>query len=248
MNLKRWGAVATLAIAVSIFASGCGRVNLFAGPSPTSPPTRTPYPTFTPRPQVTDTPVATEVPTEAATEVPTDTAVPPTRRAVPTARPKPPTERPAPTGLPPTAGPTTDPFTYHFFPATCDPGADPAGCNAQGGVHCEHSALHQIKVIVYSNFRDPGSVLAGVKVRFSSSPGGSKIEPDETTGGDGLATKGLSANGDSPLKNVGTYFAWVIGPGGVQLSDYSPPIVINGKNENDPQTCWIGTVAFAGGQ
>jgi hypothetical protein len=248
MNLKRWIALAAFAIAMFIFASGCGRVNLFAGPSPTSPPTRTPYPTFTPRPLATDTPVATDVPTEPATAVPTDTTVPPTRRPVPTARPKPPTAIPPTQGPPPTAAPTTNPFTYHFFPATCPGGSDPAACNTQGGVHCEHSALHQIKVIVYSNFRDPGSVLAGIKVRFSSAAGGSAIEPDETTGGDGLATKGLSGNGDSPLKNVGTYFAWVVGSGGAQLSDYSPAIPINGKNENDPQSCWIGTVAFAGGQ
>lgn len=249
MNLKRLSACAALAIIILTITTGCGRVNLFAGPSPTSPPTRTPRPTFTPRPLDTDTPEATEAPTETEAPVATDTSVPPTKRPVATARPKPPTQPPEPTSIPPTAGPTASPYQYLFFPLTCNPGDDPAICNIQsGGVKCLHSGNHYIDVFVASDYHDPnGSRLAGIRVRFSFQPGGAKIEPDETTAGDGKAEKTLTGPGVPLGKNVGTYYAWLINDSGNQISNFSPAIQINALSEDHSDTCISAIVGFAGG-
>lgn len=249
MNFPRWTAVAAIAIGVLIL-SGCGRFNLTSGPTPTSPPTRTPRPTFTPRSEET----ATDVPTEAATaaptdtEAPTETAVPATRKPVATARPKPPTAIPPTQGPAPTAIPTKPPFSYLFYPLSCGAGSDPAVCNnSQVGIKCSHSGSHHIDVFVASNYLDPSSVISGIKVRYSHSAGGGKIEPDETTNYEGKAVKTLSGDLDPPGKNVGTYYAWVVDGSGNQQSDFSPPITINAKSDSDPSTCWVAELAFGGG-
>ena len=245
MNLKRWTALATIAIGILLIASGCGRVNLFAGESPTSPPTRTPRPTFTLRPEDTQTTVSTEVPTETDTAVPpTDTAIPPTRRPVATARPRA-TAPPAATPIPATVGPTTSPYQYLFYPLSCSPGDDPALCNIQnGGVKCFHSGNHYIDAYVAAN-QDPTSVLAGVKVRFSGSQGGTAIV-DMTTGGDGKASFTLTAPGVPLVRSTGNYFAWVINNSGDRISDFSPPIPINALSETQSNVCISAQVAFAG--
>jgi hypothetical protein len=226
MNL-RWIAVAALAIATLTLAAGCGRVSLLSQPSPTSPPTRTPHPTFTPRPQETDTPIATDAPTETETAVPTETQVPPTRKVVPTARPKPPTQPPAPTPIPPTAGPTASPYKYSYV-----------------SQDCVHSGGTYIKVDVYSNYYDANSQQAGIKVRLSWAPDGPSIA-DVVTDGFGEATFVLAGDG-KPAK-VGTYYAWILGHD-TRISDMSAPVVINGKNEDAPDTCWLAHVRFAAGK
>ena len=214
-------------------------------------PTRTSRPTFTPRPADTDTPVPTDTvePTEA----------PPPTEAAPTAKPKAPTAKPKPKATQPPAPPpppqntqppqaTKSPFTYSFVNwSPCTQG-DTDICNIQGGVHCEHSGGHELRAVVYANIRDPNSQLAGVKVRFSNSPGGGPIDPDEETGPEGVAAKTLSTVTDAPGKNIGTYYAWVVTNTGAQNSEFSAPIPINDKKDGDPATCWVGTVAFAGGK
>jgi hypothetical protein len=248
MNLRRWTVVAALATGILIIGSGCGRVSLGGGASPTSPPTRTPRPTFTPRSEDTATDVPTDTPAATDTSVPTNTTVPPKKKAVATARPRP-TLPPAPTTIPPTAGPTKSPYQYLFDPLACNP-SDPndgGTCNVQNGIKCKHSGGHWIDVFVASNYLDNTSVIAGIHVRYAFTPGGPKIDPDELTGGDGKAEKTLSSAGDPGGKNVGTYYAWVVDSSGNQLSDFSPAIVINDKADSDPKTCWIAVLAFAGG-
>lgn len=249
MNLPRWTAMAALAIGVLIF-SGCGRFGLSSGPTPTSPPTRTPRATFTPRPEETSTDVPTETsaPAPTVTEAPIDTAVPATRKPVATARPKPPTAIPPTQGPPPTVPPTKPPYSYLFFPLVCGNASDPAVCNnSQPGIKCSHSGSHHIDVFVASNYLDPSSVVSGIKVRYSHSAGGGKIEPDETTNYEGKAVKTLSGDLDPPGKNVGTYYAWIVDGSGNQQSDFSPPIVINAKSDSDPTNCWVAEAAFGGG-
>ncbi len=252
MNNKRL-AVWLLAAAVSftLLACGIGSVPFIsqAQPTATKRATRPSRPTFTPRPADTDTPEPspTEEPTEEPTQEP-PTPVPvtqaPTRR--PTARPAAPTQPPAPQPTAPPAA-TTNPFKYSFFPASCNTD-DPAICNVQNGVKCEHSGGHHVDVLVYANFKDPGSALAGVKVRYSFSPGGPLIDPDEVTDGGGKASKTFSTVTDSPKKGIVTYYVWLIDNSGNPISPYSPPIPINDKKEDQPDTCWVGTVAFAGGK
>lgn len=249
MNFTRWMALATFAFGILLLTSGCGRVGLFGGASPTSPPSRTPRPTFTPRSEETATDVPTEVPQDTATDVPTEAPILPTKRPVATAKPKPPTVRPEPTSIPPTAGPTASLFQYLFFPLTCDPGADPAGCNIQsGGIKCSHSGNHHIDVFVASDYHDPNnSRIAGIKVRFSFAAGGGKIDPDQVTDYEGKAVKTLSGVTDPVGKNVGTYYAWLINDSGSPISDFSPPIHINAHDQDKPDTCFVAVVGFAGG-
>lgn len=247
MNLKRWAILLALAAGMLILFSGCGIQDRFIAqnePTPTN--TRRPRPTFTPRPQATETPLPTD--TVAATDVPTDTPAPTKAPVKATAKPKatnPPPPPPQPTAIPPTAAPTKPPFTYLFTPTTCTPGD--GICNVQAGVKCFHAGSHYIDAVVYANYRDPGSALAGIKVRFSFSPGGAPIDPDELSGDDGKAEKTLSAVTDPPTKNTGTFFAWVIDSQGNRQSDYSPAININAKGEDDPTVCWAAKLAFTGG-
>jgi hypothetical protein len=154
----------------------------------------------------------------------------------------PPPPPPPPTDVPPPPQPS---FPYLYVPASCNTD-DPAACNVQGGVHCEHSGQHSIKVIVYDDRNDPNSVLAGIKVRFSGAPGGAMIEPDEVTTYDGSAVKTLSNVLDHPSKNIGNYFAWLVDGDGNQISEFSPVIPINDLQPENPQVCWVAHVIFAG--
>lgn len=252
MNWKRIARLLSLLaiLAIGLMACSISGVPFISKVEPTATQraTRAARATFTPRPKVTATLVPTDVP---PTDVPA-TAVPVTV-APPTATRKPivqATAKPKPTNAPPTAipspQPTTNPFTYAFYPWRCDT-TDPAICNAQNGVGCSHSGQHSIKVQVYANHKDAGSALAGIKVRFSGTPGGPLIDPDEVTQYDGTAVKTLSNVSDAPEKNTGTFFAWLVNAAGNPISPFSPPIPINAKNENDAQTCWVGQVVFAGG-
>lgn len=251
MNQKRFGMMLLFAVAIVATMLACS----FAGvtlvskndlPTATPRPTRGGRPTFTPRPPdtatdvPTDVPTDTEVPTEAVTETPVPATKAPTRRPATRA----PT-RPAVTAAPTAVPATKNPFKYSFAPYSCGSTDDPAICNVQNGVGCRHSGNHEINVLVFSNYKDPNSQLAGQKVRFSGAPGGGAIDPDETTGGDGKATKTLSAVGSGA--NAGTYFVWLIG-NGQPISPFSPPIVINNENENSATTCYAATVVFVGGK
>lgn len=247
MNFTRWMALATFAFGILLLTSGCGRVGLFGGASPTSPPSRTPRPTFTPRSEETATDVPTEVPQDTATDVPTEAPILPTKRPVATAKPKPPTVRPEPTSIPPTAGPTASPYHFLFYPLACAPGADPAGCNTQsGGIECAHSGIHWIDVIVGADYNNPNSGEAGHIVRYSWAPDGGKIV-DATTNYEGKATLTLSGAGDPYTKGNGTYYAWLVDSSGNRISDVSPAIVINSKKPDASDTCWEAKLAFAGG-
>ncbi len=263
MNFKRWTALAVVALALVVTTIGCGSLNIVAKQEPTAVASRTPRPTFTPHSEATDTPEATNTPQITPTTIPTQavlllpTQPPPTQKPTvkpivqPTLKPKPATPIPQPQPTQPPPQPTAVPkpaFQYSFIPASCNT-TDPAVCNIQNGVRCEHSGQHQIKVLVFDDFRDPNSEASGVYVRYSFSPGGAPIDPDEQTGGDGAAVKTFSGVTDPPSKGVGTYYVWVISkPSGTRISNYSPAISLNALSENDPKTCWVATVSFAGGQ
>lgn len=255
MNLKR---IARLFGLICILASGLLACSISsvpfiskAEPTATRQPTRSTRATFTPRPKATKTPLP--APTDEPTEVPPPTDVPVTVEP-PTATRKPAvkvTAKPKPTDAPPAATqpppPTKSPYTYQWLPWNCGGVTDPAVCNLQGGVGCSHSGQHSIKVLVFGNHNDPDSQAAGIKVRFSGTPGGPMIEPDEVTIYDGSAVKTLSNVTDAPEKNTGTFFAWLVSNNGDPISPVSAPIPINAKKEDDGQTCWVGSVVFAGG-
>src|SRR5262249_54675182 len=150
----------------------------------------------------------------------------------------------APPAAPTPVPATTNPFKYAFAPYSCGGTDDPAICNVQNGVGCRHSGNHEIDVLVFSNYKDPNTPLAGQKDRFSGSPRGPPLAPDEVSGGDGKAAKTLSAVGSGA--NAGTYYVWLIG-NGQPTSPFSPPIVINNENENSATTCYAATVVFVGG-
>ncbi len=231
MNVKRLATIAMLALCILMAASGCG-VRLVAKADPTLPPTRTPRPTFTPRPQETDTPQATDTPQVTDTPQPTDTKAAPTAKPTVKATAKPvvkATNPPPPPAQPTTPPqPTKSPYMYSYV-----------------SQKCEHSGGTYIKVTVFSDYHDPNSQQAGVKVRLSWDKDGPSIA-DVLTDAYGTATFVLAADGQPAKK--GTYFAWTINGQGARTSDMSAPVVINGLGEDAPNTCWMANVFFAAGK
>lgn len=224
------------ALVVLAVVPGCGSIKIAGNPiggasEPTFAPTRTPRPTFTPRPNFTDTPAPTN--TLAATNTPAApqpaTQAPasptPTRRpatAVPT---KPPaTPVPQPTAKP---AATAFPYPYKFFSVKCED---------SGGVY--------IEIFVYSNYRDPNSLQAGVRVIASYAQDAPALgDTVLTTGDDGKAQYTLQTQ--LPAK-PGTYYAWIVNSKNERISDFSAPIQINNNKPDDPASCKLAKVFFAG--
>jgi hypothetical protein len=235
----------TLVLYAVIFAGllACRTSEVFiAQATITSTPTRTARPSFTP------------VPSSTSTVVPT---VPPPPTAARTATKRPPTPRP-PTPKPPTAvpqpvapaGPTQPPksaYEFKFIPRTCEANDPDGPCNSPGGIWCHHSGSKHIKVVVFNDVHDPNSQRQGGKVRYSISPDGSAMDPDEITQWNGVAEKTLSADQDPPSKGDGTYYAWVINDNGQRISDMSPQIRLNAKDTDAPDFCMVATLFFAAG-
>ncbi len=244
MHLSQWGMRLALAV-VLLGVLACRTFDVFIAQATLTPtPTRTVRPTFTP------------VPPDTSTPVPTNT------RVVPTKAPPAPTRRPAtarpPTPKPATAAPVvvqqpTQPpkpaYEFSLIPASC-PSSDPDGpCNVQGGgVQCHHSGSKHIKVLVFNDVHDPNSQRQNGKVRFSLSPDGTPLDPDEVNQWNGVAEKTLSADQDAPSKGNGTYYAWVIDDNGKRISDMSPAIVLNDRPAEDSAMCTVAMVIFAGGR
>lgn len=188
--------------------------------------------TFTPRPLVTDTPIPepTEEPTEQPTEEPSPVpvTVAPTKRPVqPTARPVQPTNPPQPTAPP---QPTKSPYTYSFIKSTCE---------HSGGVH--------IFVVVYADYKNPNSQLAGVRVVASYAPDSPAFgDTVGVTNSDGAFDYVMSPDGSAPW--TGTVFAWVVNKDNTRISEIGGPVQLNGKNEDAADTCWIAKFYFAGGK
>lgn len=225
MNVKRLATLGLLVVSLLVIATGCGG-RLLARAEPTSPPTRTPRPTFTPLPEVTDTPVPTDTP-QQPTEAPTKPPAP-TKKVIATAKPQPTQPPAAPVGPTNTPVPPKSSYQYSYIRQTC-----------------EHSGGTYVKVIVFSDYHDPDSQQAGVKVRLSWEADGPSIA-DVLTDAYGEGTFVLAAD-NTPAK-VGTYYAWTINGQGGRTSEMSAPIVINGKNEDAADTCWMAKVYFAAGK
>jgi hypothetical protein len=235
MNWNRIGKMLMLGIAALGVTLACsiGSVPFVsqAEPTATRRPTRTARPTFTPRPLETDTPQPTDTPEVTDTPPPTVEPTNPPATKKPTSRPVTvkPTNPPAPqpTPLPP---PTTNPYKYTYF-----------------SQKCEHSGGTHIFITVYSNYKDPNSLIGGVRVVASYAPDAAPLgDTVGVTNEYGLFDYVLSPDGAPP--RIGTYYAWVVDSTNKRISDVSAPININGKNEDAPDTCWIARVFFAGGK
>ena len=239
MQFRPWGIRLALGFVFCIGALGCHITDTFLAQATVAPTrTRTVKPTFTPISLPTLTPIP-----------PTSTTAPsPTLR--PTVRPAtkpPPTKPPVVAASVPTQPPKSS-YEFSFMPGTC-PAVDPdAPCNNAGGVLCHHSGSKHIKVLVFNDYRDPNSQRQGGKVRFSGSPDGAPMNPDEVTQWNGIAEKTLSADQDPPTTNDGTYFAWVLDDNGKRISEMSPPIRLNAKSTDSPDFCTIALVVFAAGK
>ena len=190
------------------------------------PATWTPIPTFTPTATPSNTSTNTPTDTSTATPTATDTPLPTatfTELPSPTARPAtavPPTQPPAPTNTPPPA------FAWKNYPDY---------------YRCEHSGGTYIHVIVGTA---PGQPVAGITTRLSyqPDPNGAFID-DADTNGNGDATHVLAGTG-RPAR-VGTYYAWLVDSQTKQrISDVSPAVLINGKKENQRDSCWQAYVYF----
>jgi hypothetical protein len=201
-------------------------------PTATRRATRAPRATFTPRPVETDTPIPE--PTEEPTEEPQPTEVPPTDEPPPTVVPTRAATRPPQPTAPPAPQPTQPP------PATVAPQFPWRYVNME----CLHSGGVTIFVRAYGNVNDPNSNVPGISVRASYAPDGPPItEEDRKTQPDsGRADFTLSVPGVPPV--TGTFYVWIVNNDGQRQSDISPPININGKSEDAPDTCWQAYVNF----
>jgi outer membrane biosynthesis protein TonB len=224
------------ALGVTLACSVSGNVPFLAQAEPTATQrtTRVARATFTPRPQATNTPRAkptkepTEEPTVEASPVPVTEAAPPTKKPAPkpTNPPAPPTN-PPPTAPPP---PTTNPYRYSFVKSTCE---------HSGGVH--------VFVVVYADYKNPNSQLAGARVIASYAPDSPAFgETVGETNSDGAFDYVMSPDGAAPYK--GTVYAWVVDKNNTRISEIGGPLELNGKSEDAPDTCWIAKFYFAGGK
>jgi hypothetical protein len=226
----------TVALGV-ILACGVGSVPFLsqAEPTPTRRATRVARATFTPRPENTATPEPspteesspTAEPTEAPTDVPV-TVPPPTRPPAP-APTQPPAPPPQPTQPPAPPQPTANPYRYGFVRHTC-----------------EHSGGVYVFVVVFSDYRNPSSQLAGARVIASYAPD-SPAFGDEVgvTNADGAFQYTMSVDGAPPW--TGDVYAWVVDANNQRISPVAGPVHLNGKHQDEPDTCWIAKFYFAQG-
>lgn len=202
-------------------------------PTSTRRATRSARATFTPRPQVTNTAIpepteqATEEPTQEPTPVPVTEAPPPTKK--PAAKPTNP-PAPQPTNPPPPPQPTKSPYKYSFIRSTCE---------HSGGVH--------IFVVVFSDYKNPSSQLAGARVIASYAPDSPAFgDTVGETNSDGVFDYVMSPDSAPPWK--GTVYAWVVDRNNTRISEIGGPVELNGKHQDEPDTCWIAKFFFAAGK
>lgn len=193
--------------------------------------TRVARATFTPRPQVTNTAIPEPTEEPEPTDEPEPTAVPVTETPRPATR-RPataaPTNPPPPPTDPPVAGPTTNPYRYGFVRHQC---------THSGGTH--------IFIVVFSDYRNPDSQLAGARVVASYAPDSPAFgDVVGVTGGDGSFDYVMSADGGAW---EGTAYAWVVDSNNNRISTIGGPVQLNRKGPDDPDTCWHAKFFFAGG-
>ena len=82
--------------------------------------------------------------------------------------------------------------------------------------------------------------MSGMKVAIGGA-GGDAYDTN-TTSGDGDASFILSLEGQGA--RLGTFYAWVLGGSGNRISEIGGPVVINGKPNTDPTSCWAGWFFF----
>lgn len=236
MNWKRILSMLLFCVAAASFILACSVTGLpftsQAEPTVTRRTTRVARATFTPRPQVTDTPIPepTDEPTEAPTDVPTDvpvTVAPTKKPAAPKAMnpPAPPTNPPQPTAPPA----TTNPYRYSFIRSEC---------THSGGTH--------IFVVVYSDYKNPNSQLAGARVIASYAPDSPAFgEQVGETNSDGVFDYVMSADGSAW---EGTAYAWVVDKDNRRISEIGGPLQLNRKGPDEAGTCWHAKFYFAAGK
>jgi len=221
--------VAAFAILMACSLSGVPFVSQ-AEPTATKRATRIARATFTPRPAATDTPEPepTDEPTEAPTDAPTDVPATETKKPAAPKATKQPTN-PAPQATKPPE-PTKNPYRFSFVRSTCE---------HSGGVH--------VFVVVFSDYKNPSSQLAGARVIASYAPDAPAFgETVGETNGDGLFDYVMSTDGAAPFK--GTVYAWVVDKNNTRISEMGGPVELNGKHQDDPGTCWIAKFFFAAGK
>ncbi|MCL4489518.1 MAG: hypothetical protein M1570_15525 [Chloroflexi bacterium] len=233
MALRQWWARLALVGILFVATLACRTEDLLVAQQPSATPTHTPRPTFTPLPSPTVVATIPVIPTEIAvpTAVPVVATKAPTRAPIkkPTARPptaRPPTQPPvvvAPTQPP--APPTPVPVHY-TYQATA--------------VTCTHAGNAFIKGAVYNDKNDINSKTPGIKVAMGAADGSTQWVPPVTTDQYGEYTFVLTPNGPRP----GSYWVWVLDGQGNRISQIGGPINMNNLSENDPNSCWFGSVDF----
>lgn len=220
--------IAAFGVMIACSISGVPMISQ-AEPSATRRTTRVARATFTPRPAATDTPEPS--PTEEPTETPEPTDEPspvpvtvaPTRRPV-QAQPTNPPAPPAPTPLP---APTANPYPFGFVSSSC-----------------AHSGGSHIFVVVFSDYKNPNSQLAGARVAAS-------YAPDAQPFGDTYGVTGADGSFDYVMAEpgvwTGTTYAWVVDKDNRRISEIGGPIELNDKGPDDPATCHHVKYYFARG-
>lgn len=66
------------------------------------------------------------------------------------------------------------------------------------------------------------------------------------TNGDGVFDYVMSPDGAAPW--TGTVYAWVVDKNNNRISEIGGPVQLNGKHEDEPDTCWIAKFFFAAGK
>jgi hypothetical protein len=220
--------VAAFAVIMACYINGVPFVSQ-TEPTATRRATRLARATFTPRPPATETPEPspTEEPTEEPEPTDEPTAVPvtevPTRRPA-TARP---TNPPAaqPTNPPPP--PTTNPYPFGFV-----------------SHECKHSGGSHVFVVVFSDYKNPSSQMAGARVAAS-------YAPDALPFGDTYGVTGADGSFDYVMQEpgvwTGTTYAWVVDKDNKRISEIGGPVELNDKGPDDAGTCHHVKYFFARG-
>lgn len=217
-----------------IMACGIGPLSFGsqAEPTATRRATRVARATFTPRPESTETPIPEPTDEPQPTEEPQPTDAPPPT-AVPVTEAPPPTRAPAkPTDVPPPPAtpvpqPTANPYRYGFVRHTC-----------------EHSGGSHVFVVVFSDYTNPNSQLAGARVIAS-------YAPDSPAFGDTVGETDGEGKFDYVMAEpglwTGTVYAWVVNSNNERISEIGGPVELNDLGPDDPGTCHVVKFYFAAG-
>lgn len=139
------------------------------------------------------------------------------------------TTAPQPTLTPPPPPPTANPYAFGFVRSTC-----------------EHAVGTFVHILVFSNYKDPSSQLAGARVIASYGPDSPAFgDVVGVTNQQGEYVYTMSDVGNPPY--LGDVYAWVVDSNNNRISPVAGPVTLNGKGPDEPDTCWIAKFYFAGG-